>query len=56
VSFQLNGNGWRFRAAHRIRVELLGRDAPTYRPSNGSFTVDVSRLRVTLPSRERRPR
>jgi hypothetical protein len=55
VSFQLNGNGWRFRPGHRVRVEILGRDAPTYRPSNGAFTVDVSRLRVTLPARERRP-
>ena len=37
-------------------VEVPGRDAPTYRPSNGSFSVAVSRLRVTVPTRERRPR
>src|SRR3954454_19626761 len=37
-------------------VEVPGRDAPTYRPSNGSFSVEVSRLRVTVPTRERRPR
>ncbi len=43
-------------ALSRVRVEILGRDAPTYRPANGAFTVDVSRLRVTLPARERRPR
>jgi predicted acyl esterase len=55
VSFRLNGNGWRFRRGHRVRLELLGRDAPTYRASNGAFTVTVSRLRVTLPTRERRP-
>jgi hypothetical protein len=35
---------------------LLGRDAPTYRSSNGSFGVTVSRLRVVLPTRECRPR
>jgi fermentation-respiration switch protein FrsA (DUF1100 family) len=56
VRFSLNGNGWRFARGHRVRVEVLGRDAPTYRPSNGSFSVDVSRLRVTVPTRERRPR
>jgi hypothetical protein len=53
VSLRLNGNGWRFARGHTVKVELLGRDAPTYRPSNGSFSVDVSRLRVVLPTRER---
>jgi hypothetical protein len=56
VSFSLNGNGWRFARGHRARVEVLGRDAPTYRPSNGTFSVRVTRLRATLPTRERRPR
>lgn len=50
-----NGNGWAFARGHRIVVELLGRDAPTYRPSNGSFTLKVSKVRVTLPTRESRP-
>src|SRR4051794_18020403 len=31
-------------------------NASFYRPSNGSFSVGVSRLRVKVPSRERRPR
>src|SRR4051812_909761 len=48
VTFRLNGNGWRFARGHRVRVEILGRDAPTYRPSNGSFKVDVSRVRATV--------
>jgi len=56
VSFSLNGNGYRFARGHRVRLEVLGRDAPTYRPSNGAFRVDVTRLRVSLPTRERRPR
>jgi hypothetical protein len=56
VSLRLNGNGWRFARGHTVRVELLGRDAPTYRPSNGTFSVDVSRLRVVLPTRERQRR
>jgi hypothetical protein len=52
VVFQLNGNGYRFAPGHRVRLELVGRDAPYLRPSNGSFAVDVSRLRVELPVRE----
>jgi fermentation-respiration switch protein FrsA (DUF1100 family) len=54
LSLRLNGNGWRFARGHTVKVELLGRDAPTYRPSNGTFSVDVSRLSVVLPTRERR--
>jgi hypothetical protein len=40
---------------HTVKVELLGRDAPTHRPSNGPFSVTLSRVRVALPTRERRP-
>jgi hypothetical protein len=54
LSFTLNGNGWRFAKGHVIKVELLGRDAPTYRPSSTAFSVSVRNLRVTLPTRERR--
>ena len=35
------------------RLELLGRDAPYYRASNGSFSVAVSKLQVVLPVAER---
>ena len=38
---------------HMPRLELLGRDAPYYRASNGSFSVAVSKLRVVLPVAER---
>jgi hypothetical protein len=53
VTFQLNGNGYRFAPGHAPRLQLLGRDAPAYRASNGSFSVKVSRLRVELPVAER---
>ena len=53
VTFQLNGNGNRFAPGHRVRLELLGRDAPYLRASNGTFTVLVSRLRIELPVHER---
>jgi hypothetical protein len=52
VSFQLNGNGYRFAAGHAPRLELLGRDAPAFRASNGSFSVKVSKLRIELPVAE----
>ena len=53
VTFQLFGNGWRFRRGHRVKLELLGRDPNFLRTSNNRFSVRVSRLRVALPTRER---
>ena len=53
VSFDLNGNAYRFARGHQIKLELLGRDSPTYRAANGTFSVTVSKLRVALPTRER---
>jgi hypothetical protein len=46
---------WRVEPGHRLELELLGRDAPFHRPSNDSFEIAISGLRVTLPTRERRP-
>jgi len=53
ITFQLNGNGYRFEKGHVPRLELLGRDSPYYRASNGSFSVAVSKLQVVLPVAER---
>ena len=54
VGFDLNGNAYKFAGGHRIKLELLGRDSPTYRAANAAFSVTVSKLRVALPVRERR--
>ena len=54
VRFSLDGNGWRFARGHTVKLELLGRDAPTYRAANRTFSVTVKQLRVVLPTRERR--
>ena len=51
VTFALHGNGYRFAAGHTIQLELLGDDGPTHRPSNFPFTVAVSNLKVSLPTR-----
>jgi pimeloyl-ACP methyl ester carboxylesterase len=51
ITFQLHGNGYRFAAGHKVQLELLGRDSPYYQAGNFPFTVDVSKLTVTLPLR-----
>jgi predicted acyl esterase len=53
ITFQLHGAGWKFAPGHTAKLELLGRDAPYYRASNGSFSVKVSKLQVELPLREK---
>ena len=50
ITFQLHGNGYQFAAGDTIKLELLGRDAPYYRASNGAFSIAVSNLTVSLPS------
>jgi predicted acyl esterase len=52
--FQLHPGAWHFASGHVAKLELLGRDAPYGRASNGTFTVDVSALELRLPVRERR--
>jgi hypothetical protein len=47
--FQLHGNGWRFAPGHRAKLQLLGRDVPYARASNGAFEVAVSELELRLP-------
>ncbi|HEY7629279.1 MAG TPA: CocE/NonD family hydrolase C-terminal non-catalytic domain-containing protein, partial [Thermoleophilaceae bacterium] len=50
VLLQLHGNGWRFAPGHTPKLELLGRDAAYARPSNGSFSIKVTNVRVELPT------
>jgi fermentation-respiration switch protein FrsA (DUF1100 family) len=50
IVFQLHGNGWRFAPGHKPKLELLGRDGPYVRPSNGSFTISVTNVKVELPT------
>ena len=51
ITFQLHGNGYEFAKGHTVKLQLLGRDAPYYRASNGSFTVEISNVTVTLPTK-----
>jgi fermentation-respiration switch protein FrsA (DUF1100 family) len=50
ITFQLHGNGYAFPAGDTVKLQLLGRDAPYYRASNGVFSVEVSNLSVSLPT------
>ena len=50
ITFQLHGNGYEFAAGDTVELQLLGRDAPYYRPSNFPFTVEVSNLTISLPT------
>jgi predicted acyl esterase len=51
IRFTLDGNGWRFARGHRIVLELLGADAPTYGDSPEPFAAELRDLRVRLPIR-----
>lgn len=49
--FQLHPIGYRVAAGHRLALELRGSDAPYARPSNEPFTINVGKLRLSLPVR-----
>jgi hypothetical protein len=53
VAFQLHPNGWHFAVGHVARLQLLGRDSPYARASNGTFTVTASNLQLRLPVHEK---
>lgn len=52
VVFQLHGNGYYFPPGDKVKLVLMGSDAPYLRKSNDqTFTVRVSKVTVTLPTR-----
>jgi dienelactone hydrolase len=51
-TFQISANAYHFAAGHIPQLELLGRDAPFLRPSNGVFSIAVSNLELRLPVHE----
>jgi hypothetical protein len=51
MRLQLHPNFYKFPSGHRIRVELLGADAPYAQAPERDFRVRVSRLRVRMPVR-----
>ena len=53
VTFQLFGGGWRFEPGHTARVDLAGTEAPFFGPALAPFSVGISGVRISLPTRER---
>ena len=51
-TFQISANAWHFAPGHIAELELLGRDSPFLRPSNGVFSIAVSNLQLRLPVHE----
>jgi X-Pro dipeptidyl-peptidase (S15 family) len=52
--WQLNAGAWHFAKGHRPRFEILGRDVPYMRASNGQFTIKISNATIWLPTHERK--
>jgi fermentation-respiration switch protein FrsA (DUF1100 family) len=50
ITFQLHGNGYEFAKGDTVKLQLLGRDAPYYRASNGAFAIEVNDVTVSLPT------
>jgi predicted acyl esterase len=50
ITFQLHGNGYEFAAGDTVKLQLLGRDAPYYRASNGTFAIEATNVTVSLPT------
>jgi hypothetical protein len=55
ITFQLNGNAYKFAKGHTLQLELLGQDPNYLRKSNGTFRISVSKVTVSVPTRERKP-
>jgi hypothetical protein len=55
LTWQLNGGGWKFAKGHTVELEVLGQDPNFMRKSNSKFSVSLSRLTVSLPTREKSP-
>ena len=55
VSYQLHGNGWRFPAGHRVRIEVAQDDDPYLRASSVPSTTTISHVTLRIPVREETP-
>jgi dienelactone hydrolase len=55
LSYQLHGNGWRFPAGHRVRIEIAQDDDPYLRASTIPSTATISHVTLRIPVREDTP-
>jgi predicted acyl esterase len=47
--FRLNGNAYTFEAGHKIKIEFTANDAPAFKTSTTSGTVQISGVQVMIP-------
>jgi predicted acyl esterase len=52
VTFQLHGNGWRFKPGHKLRLELAQDDSPYLHESDVPSSLSLSAVHLHLPLRE----
>ena len=50
ITFQMHGDGYEFAKGDTVKLQLLGSDTPTYRKSNGVFTLEATNVTVSLPT------
>jgi len=55
VTYQLNGNGWRFPPGHHIRIEIAQDDAPFVKASSQPSSATLTRVALRIPTREEQP-
>jgi predicted acyl esterase len=55
VTYQLHGNGWRFEAGHRIRIEIAQDDSQFVKASTVPSTATLTGVRLRIPVREKQP-
>ena len=52
LRMDLHGNGWRFGAGHRIRIELAQDDTPFVRATDEPSSLELARVSLAIPVRE----
>ena len=52
VTYELHGNGWRFPAGHRVRIEIAQDDDPFLRASTVPSVTTISHVTLRIPVRE----
>ena len=52
VTYELHGNGWRFHAGHKIRIEIAQDDDPYVKASNVASSATLTHVHLNVPVRE----
>ena len=52
VTYELHGNGWRFHAGHKVRIEVAQDDAPYAKASTVPSSATLTHVKVDMPVRE----